>query len=464
MAEDTSITVENPIAEFSLYISKPSMKDGIRKWSAVNSDTDWDIYGEKMSPELYSKMIGYIKEDAPPPIFKEEVCSDYWCGGNPYLSLAHYPDLNGKAVPGEVTDLWVDGKQLKARGYLFNNKLGEEVWKSLKEDETKPKNSDRIRISIAFLDLAHKHGESGQIFERKSVTDFCSECRAKVGNKIYVDGYLIHLALTRVPVNPRTLMIAEKSMAKKTRKEDAESIVKDSSVIEEIDTLAAIENKSDVLVEMSDTEPETENDVPVVEESSAPKDKKEKKEDSEEEEDDKKEKKYPAKSLTAEDVAEIVKSVMAQAGPVEVLPVQEKSALDVSVDNLYTSINSAIALNAPVEEKLQSINPALADVGSAIAALVKDSTTQESKVGGSDSSVILEAIHNLSTEFKGEMDGVKQEIAILKEKSNTVGPVTPRVPAPRSLVIPSKSLTQNQTEEKPGSVRSIVRRSVGIQS
>lgn len=29
------------------------------------------------------------------------VCSDYWKGGMPYVSLAHYPDLNGEASLGE---------------------------------------------------------------------------------------------------------------------------------------------------------------------------------------------------------------------------------------------------------------------------------------------------------------------------------------------------------------------------
>ena len=35
------------------------------------------------------------------------------------------------------------------------------------------------------------------------------------GQKTYLDGYLVHLALTRVPVNTRTIMEVEK-MAKKS--------------------------------------------------------------------------------------------------------------------------------------------------------------------------------------------------------------------------------------------------------
>ena len=162
----------------------------------------------------------------------------------PYLSLSHYPDLNGKAVPGEPLELFIDGKQLKARGILFDSPLGTAVWKALKKDEIKTKSSvddDKIRISIAFLDLAHKHGDMGDIFKRNSLTDICQDCKKGVGNKIYLDGYLVHLALTRVPVNPRTIIKSEDAMTKKakiqTRKEDALSIVEDSELVEEIMTL-----------------------------------------------------------------------------------------------------------------------------------------------------------------------------------------------------------------------------------
>lgn len=251
--------IDNVLQEFSLFISKSSFSDGVMKWSAINSDTDWDLYGERMSIELYRSMISKIRANEPPPEpFKEYVTSDYWQGGMPYLSIAHYPDGNGKAVPGDVREIFIDGKQLKAKGTLFNSPLGQAVWKSLKEDELNYKNfvdKDRIRISIAFLDLAHKHGENGEIFERKSISDVCPECKSGKGQKIYVDGYLVHLALTRVPVNPRTLMEAEDVMARKskieTREDDAVSIVGDEKLVEEIKSAVGLEERS-ILVEMSE--------------------------------------------------------------------------------------------------------------------------------------------------------------------------------------------------------------------
>jgi len=37
----------------------------------------------------------------------------------PYLSISHYPDLEGKAVPGELQSIYMDGNRLKGRGRFF---------------------------------------------------------------------------------------------------------------------------------------------------------------------------------------------------------------------------------------------------------------------------------------------------------------------------------------------------------
>lgn len=251
---------DDSIHEMSLFISKSTISDGEMRWSAVNSDTLKDLYGEKMTLELFQGMLYKIKSKLPPPpAFADLVTSDYWKGGMPYLSIAHYSDANGAAVPGDVKSLYVDGIQLKAKGSLYNNPLGLAVWKSLKLDEQKDKNAeDRIRISIAFLDLAHKHGDNGAVFKRNSLHDICPECKKGIGDKVYLDGYLVHLALTTVPVNPRTIMESEDIMARKskpnTKKEDAIAVLGgDEALAGEIEK-AALETKSDILVEMSDAE------------------------------------------------------------------------------------------------------------------------------------------------------------------------------------------------------------------
>jgi len=198
----------NPLSEFSMYISKASLDKGVMRWTAVNSDTQRDSYQERMSLELFEDFISRIRnEQEIPQPFRQLACSEYWCGGMPYVSISHYSDQGGKAVPGEVLELFVDGDKLKAKGILFDNPLGLSVWKSLREDKEKSPD-EKIRISIGFLDLAHKHGD-GQVWVREGLYSICPECLEGVEDKTYMQGYLVHLALTRVPVNTRTKMVME---------------------------------------------------------------------------------------------------------------------------------------------------------------------------------------------------------------------------------------------------------------
>lgn len=455
----------SPIITSFMYITKSSISDGMMRWSAVNSDTEWDLHDERMSLGLYRKMLGYIQAKAgPPKDFKDIVCSDYWCGGMPYLSIAHYPDANGKAVPGQPTDLFIDGTQLKAKGILFDTPLGQAVWKSLKQDESLGKDKDRIRISIAFLDLSHKHGDGGKVFVRNSMEDVCPECLANRGNKIYLDGYLVHLALTRVPVNPRTIMETEDIMAKKsiqTRKEDAISILGDKELADEVEK-SALEEKSDILVEMSDTEIPVE-DV-VVEDAKAKKPDDEPDEAGGEEMADaemKKKKKEMMKSLTAEDVKEIVKSVVAELVPTPVVKEKSdtvsKSALAIATEELYTSVKSAIDLQGvTLEQRLESINPSLGNLGNAITALVRESTGVAAPVTSQADGAILEAVASLASTVKD----LAQKVAMLQEKSLVVpqNNAVSRMPVQRA--IQPQVVMQSQANVNPNSLTNLVRRTV----
>ncbi len=438
---------------FSMHITKSSQSDGEMLWAATNSDTSPDLYGERMTVALYKSMLGKINRNEPPPeAFAHLVTSDWWKGGMPYVSLAHYPDGNGKAVPGMPKKLYIDGDTLKAKGFLYDTKLGRAVWKSLRADENRT-TPDKIRISIAFLDLVHKHGEDGQPFSRKSATDVCPQCLAGVGDKIYIDGYLVHLALTRVPVNPRTLMTVEKSMTKKTRKDDALSIVEDAEVVAEVEA-SAITAKSDVLVEMSDSDVPT----PVVEEACSSDSPKDKKKMDEEEEEPTPEKK---KSLTSEDVlaiAEAVKSLVTPA-PAVAEPVAEKSMLEVSVEKLYDSVSQAVAQkNLTVEQRLETINPVLQELGVAITETVKSAVGVETAPVGNDMGIVLESLTSLTNSVKTLAD----EIAVLKAQQ--VAPPAQKIPSPRGINPQVQaSLTTNAPVANPNSIANIVRRSVSPQ-
>ena len=232
----------SPVVDFSMNIVKASYDksdNSPRHWRAVDSDTDKDLYDEQMSPELYQDFISRINEDTPvPEAFKSVICEESWCGGMPYLSIAHYKaGEQAKNVPGKVEAIYIDGNKLKSKGILDDTPLGRQVFDSLCDDLYRKKSGDTehlpVRISIGFLDLQHKHvaqqGGQEYIFTRSTIGQICPLCEQGIGGKIYLKGQLVHLALTRVPVNTRTEMIAEKSMTEiiQTKKDDAKSIIKE---------------------------------------------------------------------------------------------------------------------------------------------------------------------------------------------------------------------------------------------
>jgi hypothetical protein len=233
------------LQEFSMAM----MKGADMRWRMTASDTKRDTYEERMTLPLYRSFIDNINSKTPiPEAFKSLVISDYWKGGMPYVSISHYPDLNGEAVPGLPEKIYIDGETFKAKGKFFDTKLGRKCYQALSKNDSVP-DDKKIRVSIAFLDLAHQHGD-GEVFKRYSLSDVCPQCEDGVGDKKYLEGYLVQLAMTRVPVNKRASMEVEKSMT--TRKQDAESII-DPEMAEELEKKALLVGKSDAVVEFSET-------------------------------------------------------------------------------------------------------------------------------------------------------------------------------------------------------------------
>lgn len=238
------------VSEFSLKIVKASYDKvtGERRWSGTLSDTKKDSYDEKMSLQLFQDFINHITHGDPIPAPYQ---TDYFKGGMPYVSLAHYPDLNGEAILGKTTDLYVDGNMLKAKGTFEDTPLGRAAFNAVCKSlyDTTEKNKAPVRLSIGFLDMGHAHGD--QEFIRQDIGDICPMCAENMGDKEYRKGYLIHEALTRVPVNTRTEITAEvsKSMADiKTQFEDAASIVGEELAESVAEKAKALVGKSEALV------------------------------------------------------------------------------------------------------------------------------------------------------------------------------------------------------------------------
>lgn len=266
---DKWVKGKSEIAQFSMSIVKASFEkeNQIMRWRSVNSDTDPDLSQEAMSPELFADFVSRIESKSPiPKPFDEVVCEEDWCGGVPYLSISHYRSgPKAKNVPGDVESVYVDGKLLKSTGTLYTTPLGFAVFSALNRDLYKKKSDgspevppeERIRISIGFLDLEHKHilddGEE-KVFARTDVGQVCELCNSDIGRKIYTKGQLVHLAMTRVPMNPRTLMEVDKSMDIKTKEDDAKSIVGD--LADELEEESTVEKALVVKADGSTEEPE----------------------------------------------------------------------------------------------------------------------------------------------------------------------------------------------------------------
>lgn len=247
------------MATMTMTITKASYgHDNVMRWKAVASDTEKDLYGESMSAQLFKSFVKHIEDkDEIPEAFRSAICEDAWCGGKPYISLSHYKaGSKAKNVPGLVEETYIDGNRLKSEGILYDNQLGRAVFRSLNEDLFQKKsdpNHQPVRVSIGFLDLQHRHtampaGQDDYVFTRSALGQICPLCASGIGDKIYEDGFLVHEALTRVPVNPRTEMEVKSMGNIITRKDDAESIIGK-------DLAAELEEKSlapDVLVVKAD--------------------------------------------------------------------------------------------------------------------------------------------------------------------------------------------------------------------
>ena len=448
------------IKEFSLYISKVSVEKslgGVMHWRANASDTSQDLYDESMSKELYADFIYRIEKNLPVPKPFDGALGEDWRGGMPYISLSHYKSgTNFKNVPGMPEKIYMDGDILKAVGTLHDNPLGRAVFKSLCDDlySEKAKTEGKIRISIGFLDLEHKHLGEGispdYLFTRKGLEDKCPMCQEGTGRKVYMKGQLVHLALTRVPVNPRTTMEVSKAMTIETKKEDAESIIgKELS-----DTLEEKSLLSDVLVTKSD-------DVEIVEEAKHP-DSESIKEDKKDKTSEKDEEKKPAKKDVKKEMSEVEKAKIAADKQSEEFsyeeddeqkreerrnrPAGEKSILQKSFDEIEGKLVEMKSQGVPAETALREIQP----LYSAFGETIKKSVQPELAVQmNSEISELTSIVKSLAETVSTLQQTMSTELATLKAQTLTTKSAANSIPVPRSLsganlpvAQPTRQLTQ----------------------
>lgn len=434
----------SPFAELSMFINKVSVDKsagGLMRWRAVASDTSPDLYSEKMSNDLFDDFISRIKSNAPVPSPFDEVLNEDWNGGMPYISISHYKSgTSMKNVPGIIEQVYRDGDRLKATGNLHDNDMGRATFKSLCDDlyTEKAKDEGKIRISIGFLDLEHKHLGKGNtpdfLFTRSGLTDKCPMCQEGNGNKVYTKGQLVHLALTRVPVNPRTDMEVNK-MAIETKKDDAASIIgiELANTLEEKSLLA-----SDVLVVKSEEPVVPEPEVESVEKSVVV----EKKKLAADAKDD---------ELTYDEADEEKREQRRNR------PAGERSMLENSYVSLEAKIEEMKSQGVPAETALREIQPLFAAFGEQV-----KKSFEPAKVDGvsSELSELVSAMKSLAENMATFQQSVSTELATLKAQVVTKSALSQGIPEPRSITSKSAvAATPQRDPNKPLSIHEMALRS-----
>lgn len=422
----------------SMTFTRTSISGGKLRWSAVCSDTAPDLANDEATTELFDSFIERMQKS----------------GKMPYVSVAHYPDasvpthlrhlLGERAIAGEVTEIYRDGNRLKAKGTFSDTPLGHHTFSGVQADiATNRPPTERARISIGFWDWEHAHGD--MVFRRRSLEDACPVCIAQGyrAPRRFTDGELEHIAVTRVPMNPRTpIELETKSMDINNRQEDAASIVGDeiAAALEEVTSGTPTERS---LVQRAQ---DMEND---------------------EEEKDEDEEQHPMhKSLTAEDVAAIVRSTLTElisaANPAPASaqgeeqisteapaesPVQTQDEYDLLALSLAGSLRSAVTP--------QDVDTALAALGSQAKSLVAKSNPAAFN--------LAEALQTAVMPLAEQLAALTQRMDAIQTVVHRSAPVQAIGQPPRAAVpiVPNPSSTPSQTVGTgKSSLREIVEQSV----
>lgn len=466
---DGKWTKKAELQEFALTIKRLSIDPATRekRWKADTSDIITDSRGDNMTVELFKNFIRRIDNKEPAP---EEYKSDFWQGGMPYLSVSHYSDQNGNGVPGEVQNVYMDGRFLKAKGRFYETPKGIAAWNALLEDRETTR-EDKVRISIGFLDYGHVHKGNNFQFKRESLEDICPECLREIINgeysgKAYIDGMLVHFAMTRVPVNKRTDISPDLEVKSEmiTRKEDAASIIGEELAAELDETEIKLKNKS--LVEFSEAEVEeakTKKDekVPADEETPA-----EDMDEDEMKEKDKKKKMTKAETELSELLKEVreMKSVLQGNEPTTPVIIPELD--EVQKSELYPIFKAFVSAYEQVnksdlseDEKLRTIQAPFNELGEAIVAKIKKPVEAQKQ---EPQDALVKALSEVMTPIAQKLD------LLLAQQSQ---PMESRIPPRRSLapsvvapvLLKSEAEKEKAPSEKGMSIADFAKRSAGLQ-
>lgn len=151
-------------------------------------------------------------------------------------------------------------------------------------------------------------------------------------------------------------------------------------------------------------------------------------------------------------------------------PVVEKSEtndheLKPALDALLTAIDNSVSFEGDINSKLQTVQPVLQEFGQAITDYVSRKSVVEVPAPDKNTENLLDDIKKLIQPLSESINTVAGELGVLKAQVNATS-VQPkaRIPAPRSAQLPPKLVAKSEDEPKPGSLKSIARKSVGLES
>jgi cation transport regulator ChaB len=437
--------------------------NGERRWRADTSNTDDDLAGDNMTLDLFCDFVGRIENQEPAP---EEYRSNYWEGGMPYLSISHYPDLDGEGVPGVVDAVYIDGKYLKAKGRMNNTPLGDACWKAITEDLDKVKKGEtvdnRVRVSIGFLDYGHKHKSDGFMFDRKSLEDICPECLKEIlegeyPGKAFYRGLLVHFALTRVPMNPDTSFSPDMEVTRSmtTRKEDAESIIGEEEA-KKLDEKAKLVGKSEAFITKADDE-----EVDKAKGETCPdcgskmvNGKCPKCDADEMEEEGCKAKKKKSDTEVEVDFSQVYAKIDELKASITAPQPKPTHILDRQLENLKARYDEIALADISSDEKLKLIQQPFNELGEILVSNLKSTAKEEPIVENRELDIVKA--------FSEALQPLAQKLDLLIQQGKTPVQNPVNVPQRRSFDPALVQQAQLTYSNKPMSIDEIARRSVGL--
>jgi hypothetical protein len=147
--------------------------------------------------------------------------------------------------------------------------------------------------------------------------------------------------------------------------------------------------------------------------------------------------------------------------PATVQRSEDAHPLQSALDALLSAIDNSVVLEGDVNTKLQAVQPVLIELGNAITDYVTQKSVSQPPATNENADNLLEKITELIRPLSEKVESLTSEIGILKSQASATAVVPKsRIPQPRSL--PATLVQKSTPATKPGSLRDISRRSVGI--